>query len=95
MDGVRACTAGPARILGPVPQASCACVRTYLGTCTSSPVPVRPAAPVPQAQRILDLYPQAVKVGLQSGHCPHDDTPQEANRALLDWLAQLPPPAKQ
>ncbi len=46
---------------------------------------------LPQAQKILDLYPTAVKVGLDSGHCPHDDTPKEANEALLGWLRTLPP----
>ncbi len=32
---------------------------------------------------------RAKKVGLQSGHCPHDDTPEEANAALLQWLGEL------
>lgn len=45
----------------------------------------------PQAQKIINLYPSAVKVGLNSGHCPHDDTPAEANAALLNWLSGLPP----
>ncbi len=42
-----------------------------------------------QAAKIQALYPGAVKVGLDSGHCPHDDTPAEANAALLEWLASL------
>lgn len=43
----------------------------------------------PQADAIMQLYPSAERVGLQSGHCPHDDTPAEANKALLGWLARL------
>jgi hypothetical protein len=42
-----------------------------------------------QAERILQLYPEAERVGLQSGHCPHDDTPEEANQALLSWLGRV------
>ncbi|KAG2449473.1 hypothetical protein HYH02_005618 [Chlamydomonas schloesseri] len=44
-----------------------------------------------RAQKIINLYPSAVKVGLNSGHCPHDDTPAEANAALINWLSGLPP----
>jgi len=28
-------------------------------------------------------------VHLQAGHCPHDEAPEQANRALLEWLAAL------
>jgi hypothetical protein len=42
-----------------------------------------------QADRIQQLYPEAERVGLQSGHCPHDDTPEEANEALLAWLGRV------
>ena len=42
-----------------------------------------------RAAKIMQLYPRAQKVGLQSGHCPHDDTPEEANKALLQWLNGL------
>ncbi|GLC33646.1 hypothetical protein PLESTB_000099400 [Pleodorina starrii] len=44
-----------------------------------------------RAAKIQALYPSAVKVGLDSGHCPHDDTPGEANQALINWLKSLPP----
>ncbi|EFJ51431.1 hypothetical protein VOLCADRAFT_103462 [Volvox carteri f. nagariensis] len=44
-----------------------------------------------KATKIQSLYPSAVKVGLDSGHCPHDDTPDQANKALLQWLESLPP----
>lgn len=42
-----------------------------------------------RAAQIMALYPRAQKVGLQSGHCPHDDTPAEANAALLKWLQEV------
>lgn len=42
-----------------------------------------------QADRIQQLYPEAERVRLQSGHCPHDDTPEEANAALLEWLERV------
>jgi hypothetical protein len=42
-----------------------------------------------QADRIQQLYPEAERVRLQSGHCPHDDTPEEANAALLEWLDRV------
>lgn len=42
-----------------------------------------------QADRIQQLYPEAERVRLQSGHCPHDDTPEEANAALLAWLDKV------
>ena len=25
----------------------------------------------------------------QAGHCPHDETPETFNRAVLNWLAHL------
>jgi len=31
------------------------------------------------------------EVVLEAGHCPHDEVPEQVNRALLDWLAHLPP----
>jgi len=30
------------------------------------------------------------EVVLEAGHCPHDEVPEQVNRALLEWLAQLP-----
>jgi hypothetical protein len=29
-------------------------------------------------------------VVLEAGHCPHDEVPDQVNRALLEWLAGLP-----
>ena len=34
------------------------------------------------------------EVVLEAGHCPHDEVPEQVNRALLEWMAQLPPPAR-
>ena len=30
------------------------------------------------------------EVVLEAGHCPHDEVPEQVNRALLEWMAQLP-----
>ncbi|WP_438982951.1 alpha/beta fold hydrolase [Vulcanococcus sp.] len=30
------------------------------------------------------------EVVLQAGHCPHDEVPDQVNRAMLEWLAALP-----
>jgi len=27
---------------------------------------------------------------LEAGHCPHDEVPDQVNRAMVDWLQQLP-----
>jgi pimeloyl-ACP methyl ester carboxylesterase len=29
------------------------------------------------------------EVVLEAGHCPHDEVPEQVNRALLEWLAAL------
>ncbi|MEI6030686.1 MAG: alpha/beta fold hydrolase [Synechococcaceae cyanobacterium ELA739] len=31
-----------------------------------------------------------IEVVLEAGHCPHDEVPEQVNRALLEWLDQLP-----
>jgi pimeloyl-ACP methyl ester carboxylesterase len=31
-------------------------------------------------------------VVLEAGHCPHDEVPEQVNRAMVDWLQQLPVP---
>ena len=41
------------------------------------------------ANRIQQLYPKATYVGLQSGHCPQDDSPELVNQALDSWVNQL------
>jgi pimeloyl-ACP methyl ester carboxylesterase len=30
------------------------------------------------------------EVVLEAGHCPHDEVPDQVNRAMVDWLQQLP-----
>jgi len=29
-------------------------------------------------------------VVLQAGHCPHDEVPDQVNRAMVEWFATLP-----
>lgn len=43
-----------------------------------------------KARQIQSLYPAAELVPLESGHCPHDDTPELVNSALTKWVAALP-----
>lgn len=43
-----------------------------------------------RANKIKELYPQSTLVFLEnSGHCPHDDTPQETNAELIKWMKTL------
>ena len=37
--------------------------------------------------------PRTREVVLEAGHCPHDEVPEQVNRALLAWLADLEQPA--
>ncbi|XP_004509280.1 uncharacterized protein [Cicer arietinum] len=46
-----------------------------------------------KANRIKEFYPKTTLVNLQAGHCPHDETPELVNEALLNWLATLTPQA--
>ena len=32
---------------------------------------------------------RTTEVVLQAGHCPHDEVPEQVNRAMLEWLADL------
>lgn len=41
------------------------------------------------AARVKKYYPKADRVGIQAGHCPHDEKPAEVDRILLDWAAKL------
>jgi len=34
---------------------------------------------------------RTTEVVLQAGHCPHDEVPEQVNRAMLEWLEQLSP----
>lgn len=47
-----------------------------------------------KAARIQEFYADTSVVHLQAGHCPHDEAPEQANRALLEWLAALDARAK-
>ncbi|XP_050291338.1 pheophytinase, chloroplastic isoform X1 [Quercus robur] len=42
-----------------------------------------------KANRIKEFYPKTSLVNLKAGHCPHDEVPELANKALLDWLSGL------
>ncbi|PKI42551.1 hypothetical protein CRG98_037069 [Punica granatum] len=46
-----------------------------------------------KAARIKEFYPNTSVVNLQAGHCPHDEIPEQVNRALLDWLSTIAPEA--
>ncbi len=49
--------------------------------------------PLRIAVQVLTLRPGLpLEVLEHCGHCPHDEDPERFNRALLGWLAQLPPP---
>ena len=39
-----------------------------------------------RATAIQSHYPAAERVDIESGHCPHDDTPALTNAELLKWL---------
>ena len=41
------------------------------------------------ADRVKKFYPKADRVGIQAGHCPHDEKPAEVDRILADWVAKL------
>jgi pimeloyl-ACP methyl ester carboxylesterase len=43
-----------------------------------------------RATQIQGCYPAAERVDIESGHCPHDDTPHLVNGNLLDWVLRLP-----
>ncbi|KAG6549798.1 hypothetical protein Mapa_008779 [Marchantia paleacea] len=39
-----------------------------------------------KADKMLELYPSATLKRLQAGHCPHDEAPEAANKAIVDWM---------
>ncbi|GAB5036622.1 Hypothetical protein NocV09_04400090 [Nannochloropsis oceanica] len=43
------------------------------------------------AERMRDLYPAAKRVGLDAGHCPHDEVPEAVNSELLKWIEEMSP----
>uniref|UniRef100_A0A0E0K459 AB hydrolase-1 domain-containing protein n=1 Tax=Oryza punctata TaxID=4537 RepID=A0A0E0K459_ORYPU len=42
-----------------------------------------------KAAQIKKFYQDTTVVNLQAGHCPHDEAPEQFNRALLEWLTSL------
>ncbi|XP_031499502.1 uncharacterized protein LOC116263848 [Nymphaea colorata] len=42
-----------------------------------------------KANKIMDFYPNSSLVTLPAGHCPHDEVPELANEALVNWLSSL------
>ncbi|PRW33916.1 chloroplastic isoform X2 [Chlorella sorokiniana] len=42
-----------------------------------------------RADQIQRYYPAATRTDINSGHCPHDDTPELVNERLLQWLSNL------
>jgi len=42
-----------------------------------------------RAEKFPRIYPQAVVVPIEAGHCPQDDNPQEVNAQLLRFLESL------
>ena len=34
-------------------------------------------------------WPFVTEVVLEAGHCPHDEVPDQVNRAMVEWLATL------
>ena len=41
------------------------------------------------AARVKKYYPKADRVGIQAGHCPHDEKPAEVDRILVEWADKL------
>jgi pimeloyl-ACP methyl ester carboxylesterase len=46
---------------------------------------IRPQA----ADRIQALFPSATRVSVNAGHCPHDESPAEVNKAIDDFMAKV------
>lgn len=44
---------------------------------------IRPQA----ADRIQALYPKAIRVSVDAGHCPHDENPAAVNDAIINFLS--------
>jgi pimeloyl-ACP methyl ester carboxylesterase len=46
---------------------------------------IRPSA----ADKIQSLYPQASRVNVEAGHCPHDEAPAAVNEAIDSFMRQV------
>ena len=42
-----------------------------------------------RATQIQQHYPKAERIDIESGHCPHDDTPNLVVGPLIDWVTKL------
>ncbi|CAD7694801.1 unnamed protein product [Ostreobium quekettii] len=42
-----------------------------------------------KADKMLQLYPRGIKIGVDAGHCPHDEAPEAVNEALIGWLNKV------
>ena len=42
-----------------------------------------------KANRIKEFYPKTSFPNFKAGHCPHDEVPELASKALLDWLSSV------
>ena len=42
-----------------------------------------------KADYIIGVKPDAERIDLVSGHCPHDDTPDEVNTELIKWVNKI------
>lgn len=42
-----------------------------------------------RADQIQSAYPFADRLNIDSGHCPHDDTPELVNGPLLNWVKSI------
>lgn len=48
---------------------------------------ITPAA----ADKIQVLHPQALRVDVNAGHCPHDEVPADVNREISRFVDNLVP----
>lgn len=45
---------------------------------------IRPQA----ADKVQAIYPEAQRVSIDAGHCPHDEAPEAVNEAILNFMKQ-------
>lgn len=46
-----------------------------------------------RATQIQNYYPAATRTDILSGHCPHDDSPDQTNKELLEYILKVSPKA--
>ncbi|MGB2926614.1 MAG: alpha/beta hydrolase, partial [Limnothrix sp.] len=42
-----------------------------------------------RGEKFKQYCPTLVEHYLDSGHCPHDDTPEEVNQIIRDWMFEM------